>query len=242
LKELGKESPMLIHLTPDQVLKGSSVKVDVALPDSIQLDSIMLNGEKVALVDSVYAIDSLAADAEIETALTYIPTPAPETKFYNVAYTVKSVVGSEENLISATTTMVAEDSVLTFQAPALDENWSVEVSAGELADSIYSVVVASDTAVVVTCTFNGKIGYVDETTTGFLNVAGHDVTISTTEGKIVVEGAQVDDVITLYSLNGAKLGQWTVEQNRQTIDVNSGVYLVVVKGTDGKAAAKVSVK
>jgi len=33
-----------------------------------------------------------------------------------------------------------------------------------------------------------------------------------------------------------------VEQNRQTIDVNSGVYLVVVKGTDGKAAAKVSVK
>lgn len=232
-----------ITIASDQVLKGSKVSVNMAMPDSIQLDSLMLNGEKVALADSVYAIDSLAADAGIEAVLTYIPTPAPETKFYAVDYKVLSVANDSTMLFTTSSTKVAEDSIFTFKAPELDENWSVEVSAGELADSTYSLTITSDTTIAVTCTFNGEVKYVDETASGVYTFeSNQDITISTTQGKIVVEGAKAGDTINLYGLNGAKLGQWTVAQDKQTIDVNSGVYLVVVKGDAGKAAAKVSVK
>lgn len=227
----------------DSVLVGSKVAFNVAASDTLALDSLTLNGAAVALTDSAYVIDSIAANADLAAAIRYIPTPAPETVFYNVDYKVQTVVNDSTMPIASSTTKVAEDSVFTFKAPELDENWSVEVSAGEMSeDDVYSVAVTSDTSVVVTCTFIGEVKYVDETTTGVFTLENQEITISAMQGKIIVSGAKAGDNISLYGLNGAKLGNWEVKQDRQTIDVNSGVYLVVVKGDNGKAAAKVSVK
>jgi len=231
-------------LETKNVLKGTQLTFNVAECDTLKLDSLVLNGVNVtdSIKGGAFTTDSLTENAVIEANMQYIPTPAPETKYYAVDYEVKSVVGGEESVISSTSTTMAEDSVFTFQAPALDDNWTVAVSAGELADDVYSVAVTNDTTVTVTCTFNGEVTYVDEVTTGVFSVNGKDLKISTTTGKVVVDGASKGDTITLYALNGAKLGQWTVEQSRQTISVNTGVYLVVVKGADGNKTAKVSVK
>jgi len=238
-----------ITVASEQVLKGSSVKVDVALPDSIQLDSLMLNGEKVALADSVYAIDSLATDAEIEAALTYIPTPEPTAPVYNVSYAVKASVTADGETtttdVSSTTATVEQGKDYTFSVTTPDDNWTVDsvvvgTTPWTLADE-YTVTIEGDTTITAYYSYAGEVAYVDGSSTGVFNINGKAIEIGINSGKIVVDGTSAGDVILLYAMNGAKMGQWTAQNIRESISVASGQYIVVVKHGSDKVAAKVSV-
>jgi len=233
----------------ENVLKGSRLTFGMAAVDTLRIDSLMLNGAKVELVNNAYTIDSLAQDIELDAALTYIPTPEPAAPVYNVSYAVKASVTADGETtttdVSSTTATVEQGKDYTFSVTTPDDNWTVDsvvvgTTPWTLADE-YTVTIEGDTTITAYYSYAGEVAYVDGSSTGVFNINGKAIEIGINSGKIVVDGTSAGDIILLYAMNGAKMGQWTAQNIRESISVASGQYIVVVKHGSDKVAAKVSV-
>ena len=57
----------------------------------------------------------------------------------------------------------------------------------------------------------------------------------TTDGTLLIDGVDKDELITVMATDGKKMNQWRSSGNRQTMQLpNKGVYIVHVKGSSIK--------
>jgi len=84
----------------------------------------------------------------------------------------------------------------------------------------------SDTSITAHYSYKGEVVRSEDSTSGLFDVNGEEVSIAAENGAITVQNTSAGDTVTIYMMNGMKVGSWGTTQYKQVISVRPSVYLV----------------
>ncbi|MDE6010259.1 MAG: hypothetical protein K2F87_02270 [Muribaculaceae bacterium] len=103
----------------------------------------------------------------------------------------------------------------------------------EVSDNLYQFVTAGeDLNYVFTVDYTGQIEFVD-TTTGVVKIDAK-VAVQVIDGKIRIENTAVGDHVSVYTVGGLLMGNYTAQNTALEIELPSGTYIVLVNGSAAK--------